>query len=73
MMSPLHVSSDKSNPDALMGMEFCVASGANINLRDGTGTTPLHYACHHAQFNYTTRMIRLLLNKGADPNIYDDQ
>ena len=31
--------------------------------------TSLHYACHNAQYNYTTRMIRLLLNKGADPNI----
>lgn len=56
-----------------MGMEFCVAYGADVNAQDGTGQTPLHYACFHAQFNYTTRMIRLLLQKGADPNIYDNR
>ena len=71
-MTPLHQCSARSQPDALMGMEFCAAHGANINQQDGSGQTPLHYACFHAQFNYTTRMIRLLLQKGADPNIYDN-
>lgn len=71
-MTPLHQCSARSQPDALMGMEFCAAHGANINKQDGSGQTPLHYACFHAQFNYTTRMIRLLLQKGADPNIFDN-
>lgn len=71
-MTPLHQCSDKSRPDALVGMEFCLANGADVNSKDGTGQTPLHYACHHAQYNCTTRMIRLLLNKGSDPNIFDN-
>ena len=35
--SPLHQCSDKSDPDALIGMEFCVANGANVNLQDDSG------------------------------------
>lgn len=31
LRTPLHVCSNKSMPHALMGMEFCVANGANVN------------------------------------------
>jgi len=41
--------------------------GANPNLQDREGTTPLHTAVHHCQRG----LIALLIRKGADPNIKD--
>jgi ankyrin repeat protein len=35
--------------------------GADVNARDGCGSTPLHYAV----FNLNVELIKLLLKKGA--------
>ncbi|CAM79137.1 ankyrin repeat domain-containing protein [Orientia tsutsugamushi] len=40
-------------------------SGANPNVKDKVGFTPLHYALS----KYNANMVMLLLNNGADPNV----
>jgi len=39
----------------------------NVNRRDATGSTPLHYACAVALFN--RNIVTLLLEAGADPSL----
>lgn len=51
-----------------------VESGTNVNIKDGCGYTPLHWACWELGKDNTDRpraMIRLLLAHGADVNIGD--
>ncbi len=49
-------------------VQLLLERGADPNLRDGDGDSPLHLAIlnHHAQ------IIRQLLNQGADPNAIND-
>ena len=42
-----------------------LASGANINARDGTGQTPLHWAAVRG----SVACIETLLRNGADPTL----
>lgn len=46
--------------------EQLLARGADVNKSDVTGRTPLHWAVD----NEDLELIRLLLNKGANPNAY---
>uniref|UniRef100_A0A914PZZ9 Ankyrin repeat protein n=1 Tax=Panagrolaimus davidi TaxID=227884 RepID=A0A914PZZ9_9BILA len=39
---------------------FLISKGANVNVRDENGKTPLHYACEN-----NVNIVRLLLNSGA--------
>lgn len=41
--------------------------GANPNVADENGTTPLHYAC----LQWNSGLVKLLLEKGANPNARD--
>ena len=53
----------------------CVAAllsaGANVNARERSGRTVLHYAIEHQEFHGYTNLIRDLLEAGADPNNKD--
>ena len=44
-------------------------AGANVNVRDTSGRSPLHYAIEHEFFIGYTDLIRDLLQAGADPNV----
>ena len=46
-------------------------AGADVNARDRSGRTALHYAIEHQHFHGYTNLIRDLLEAGADPNNKD--
>lgn len=47
-----------------------IKKGANVNLVDKHGNTPLWYAIHFARDNYD--MVELLVNAGADTSIVNN-
>jgi len=49
--------------------QFLLSRHAPINIRDSDGNTPLHHA---AALN-NTRLIKLLIDKGADPHIMNNE
>jgi ankyrin repeat protein len=50
-------------------IERLVAAGANRELRDGNGRTPLHVAAYRKQYEAA----RVLMRRGANPNALDAQ
>ena len=50
-------------------IERLVAAGANRELRDGNGRTPLHVAAYRQQYDAA----RVLMKRGANPNALDAQ
>ena len=57
----LHKACDKGNIEAVK--QF-LADGADVNVKDKDGGTPLSYAAFHGQ----TEIVELLIAKGADVN-----
>jgi ankyrin repeat protein len=57
------------DPAQLDRLEAALASGAEVNLRDDNGFTPLHYAV----LADNGPAVRLLLAAGADPAATDPQ
>ena len=49
-----------------------IKAGADINARNGNGTTPLMYAKTHAFSTGKTDIMKLLLEHGADPQLQDN-
>lgn len=64
--SPLFSNNVLSNPDVLA---LLLDNGADVQVRDSSGLTPLHYA---ASIN-VTESVRLLLEAGIDPAVTDDE
>jgi ankyrin repeat protein len=62
----LHAAAVSGN---LAEIERLVAAGANRELRDGNGRTPLHVAAYRKQHEAA----RLLMKRGANPNALDAQ
>jgi palmitoyltransferase ZDHHC13/17 len=54
-----------------LALSYIVAQSADINPRDIKGLTPLHLAVKTSEDIFTTRSIRALLLKGANPKIRD--
>ena len=52
-------------------VQSLLAAGANVNARESSGKTALHYAIEHENFRGYTNLIRDLLEAGADPNNKD--
>ncbi len=50
------------------GVEALIKGGASVNVSDQTGETPLIAAVHSRNVG----LVRLLLDKGADPDHYDN-
>lgn len=46
-------------------MKSCIAHGADVNMRDVNGNTPLTSACQSGSYN----AVKFLLENGADPNL----
>lgn len=60
--SPLHEAAEQGN---LVEINRLIGQGEDINVRDVVGYTPLHYAVGEQQ----VAAVKLLLSKGADPDI----
>ncbi len=62
---PLHSALAQHRPEvSLVLTEMLVAHGADVNVRQAAGWTPLHQAAMHGQL----KLARLLLDQGADVN-----
>lgn len=69
---------DTSTPDRMLltaskvgnidYVKLAIAKGANLNVKDENGSTPLHWATY---YEYTD-IIKLLLMQGANPYITDN-
>jgi len=64
-MHALHWASDVGE---LKVVAFLLDRGADPNLQDGEGQTPLHYAVISEQ----AEVVSLLISRNADPNIPDE-
>jgi len=64
--SGLHAAAAAGN---VAEIERLVAGGANRELRDGNGRSPLHVAAFRRQYEAA----RVLMRRGADPNALDAQ
>ena len=53
-------------------VQLLLAAGANVNAREKSGKTALHYAIEHENFRGYTNLIRDLLEAGANPNNKDN-
>lgn len=64
MSTELHFAAQKGD---LATAQNLIARGADVNIRDENGNTPLKYASAEPH----PEMLRLLLNHGAQPNLAD--
>ncbi len=62
----LHAAAARGRVDEMMDL---VGAGADVNVRDGNGRTPLHVAAHRGD----AASVRALLGGKADPNLLDHQ
>jgi ankyrin repeat protein len=62
----LHIASSSGQPGAV---DLLLKKGANPNLNDYSGDTPLLSAIGHGESQGTVDALRLLLKGGADPNL----
>lgn len=68
--SPLSISSSNC---FLVGMQLLVERGANINLQDAFGRSPLHLVVENANSDKHHESIDYLLQNGANPCVQDLQ
>ena len=45
-------------------VDYLISNGANTNVKDEYGNTPLHYASLYGK----SKVVKYLINKGADIN-----
>ncbi|KAI1333095.1 ankyrin repeat-containing domain protein [Xylariaceae sp. FL0255] len=53
--------------------ELLLDHGANVNVVTTKGKTPLHFAATSSASGPRKACVRLLLNRGADPNLQDEE
>lgn len=66
----VHKAIDKNPPDFSL-LKAAIADGADLNLADKKGETPLIKSLQKEPTNY--ELVELLLEKGADPNVMDER
>lgn len=67
--TPLHMSVDQSTKhNSPIPCEWLCSNGANLNIKNNDGQTPLHLAC----FSGFSNCIKDLIEHGADINIKDN-
>lgn len=49
-------------------VEMLIAKGANVNIKDYSGNTPLHYTVHVAVYTGNTGIVKVLIENGANIN-----
>ncbi|PGH09439.1 hypothetical protein GX51_00544 [Blastomyces parvus] len=54
-------------------IHLLTSHGADINARDLTGATPLHYAARNVESRYQERIVTALLAAGAEPDCKDSK
>lgn len=77
-ITPLHRACQLGHPRVV---QLLIAEGANVDYRDATGRTPLHYACTeysalspdalHVMLVCRRVCVKLLMKAGADPRAVD--
>ena len=56
-----------------LALNYLLARKTKINQQDKKGMTPLHLAVLYSEQIRTTMLIRMLLQRGADPFIHDNK
>ena len=63
----LHILAESQHWWQAGGLEYLIGKGADIEIKDDDGFSPLHIAA----FKGKKRAVEILLAKGADPNVLD--
>ena len=66
---PLSYSDSQKSFNFFLIVQELLESGANINAMDSRGKTPLHLAVSAK----TIEVVKVLLKRGADPDIMDEK
>ena len=67
--APIHLAALHMGHDSLDDLDDLLSKGANPNVKDNRGRTPLH----HAAFYGYAENVQVLLAAGADPNARDNE
>lgn len=52
-------------------IEKLISTGANVNIVDAEGNSPLWYVIRNYNHDYELKLVKLLLESGANPNLFD--
>ena len=66
MKSPLHAATHAGD---LEMVQVLLGYGSDVNGQDRLGSTPLNFALEYRSNRIDPRVVRLMLDRGADPNI----
>ena len=58
---------------AYRAVKALIGRGANVNQKYSGGETPLHYAARKTDTPENAALVSFLLDKGANPNIFNDR
>ena len=78
LLTPLHLCSrhndryDEPGVCYYNNVKLLLKSGANVQLLDSNGKTPLHYLVVSRHSTETEKLAQLMIQKGADINVRDD-
>lgn len=66
------LSSSFGPPDKSEILKMLIKNGADVNLRDGHGLTPLHRVAHSVPFENKVKILTILIENGAELNAVSD-
>lgn len=62
------IKTNKNEDDDCKLAQILINNGADINTKDKSGNTPLHYCIYYKNY----KLMKLLVNNGADVNVHDN-